>query len=108
MSTHHPQPSATNSPVSPRQAKVIAHPALLARVSRGSSSAPGSPATLALPATDLRLSWATADFVRTPPAAASWIFIYVLIALIAALIGYAAWAKVPVHIETRGVLTSEY
>lgn len=54
-----------------------------------------------------KVAWVTAEFVRRPPAWMPRAFIYGLTIALLSAVGYASLARVAIHIESRGVLTSQ-
>jgi multidrug resistance efflux pump len=54
-----------------------------------------------------RTAWATAEFVREPPAIAARAYIYALSAILMLGLGYSAFSRVAVSVQARGSLTME-
>lgn len=54
-----------------------------------------------------KVAWVTAEFVRRPPAWMPRAFIYGLTLTLLSAVAYASVAQVAIHIESRGVLTSQ-
>lgn len=54
-----------------------------------------------------KVSWATSEFLDTPPPIAARAFIYVVVIGIAIGLAYSAWSSIAISIESRGRITTQ-